>query len=189
MIAQWIPRALTAHDGAAFARFERSNREAFELFNEPHPPGHYSGEGVLRAFNRRLEQHRLGHQITRVVTAGPDARWLGVGSLTVHRTEPRGSAVLIYQTDARCWRQGVGGALVADLVREAGALGIDHLQAQIACDNLVSLHLLRRAGFRAEGWAQPAGLRRGAVECLLLSRTGGTVFGPLLMGPHVHQTA
>ena len=188
-MARWNPRAVTSDDGAAFAHFEHSNREAFEQFNEPHPPDHYSGAGLSRAFDTCLELHRLGHQITRVVTSGKDAHWLGVGRLTVHRTAPQPFAVLVYQTDIRCWRQGLGGALVADLVQEAIAMGIGHLQAQITCDNLVSLHLLRRAGFRAVGWAQPASLRRGAVECLLLSRLGRTVVGPRQMGTHMHQAA
>lgn len=190
---RWSTRAVAPDDSAAFADFERCNRPDFERFNEPRTPSRYRSAGLLHAFNRCLEQHRAGRQFTRVVAADGDTHWLGMGSLTVHATAPQPFGVLVYQTYRRQWRQGVGSALVADLIREAGVQGMDRLQAQITCDNLVSLHLLRQAGFHAVGWARPATLRRGTVECLLLERVvlpvGQAVVVAPLAGAHMHQTA
>lgn len=115
--------------------------------------------------------------------------WLGVGRLKVHATGPRPFAVLIYQTDHRALRQGVGTALLADLMRQAAVLGMARLDAQITSDNLVSLHLLRRAGFSAAGWAAPATLLRGRVDCLLLSRAVRTLASTSLTGAHMQLAA
>lgn len=68
-------------------------------------------------------------------------------------------------------------------------LGLTRLEAQITWDNPVSLHLLRRAGFSAVGWAAPATLRRGRVDCLLLGRSVRTVAAAPLPCPHMHLPA
>lgn len=188
-MAGWAARAVAADDRASFAQFERSNRHAFEQFNEPHLPSYYNDRELARAFERCLDQHHHGRALTRVVVAKDTAHWLGVGRLKVHATGPRPFAVLIYQTDHRALRQGVGTALLADLMRQAAVLGMARLDAQITSDNLVSLHLLRRAGFSAAGWAAPATLLRGRVDCLLLSRAVRTLAGTSLTGAHMQLAA
>lgn len=188
-MAGWTARPVAAQDRSAFEQFERSNRHAFEQFNEPHLPSHYNDSGLARAFERCLDQHHRCRELTRVVVAKDTSHWLGMGRLRLHATGPRPFAVLVYQTDHRALRQGVGTALVGDLIRQATALGMSRLDAQITCDNLVSLHLLRRAGFSAAGWAAPATLLRGRIDCLVLSRAGRPLAGTSLTGAHMQLAA
>lgn len=188
-MTRWIARAVSASDLSAFEQFERSNRPSFEQFNEPHSPSHYHAIGLTKAFKCCLDQHRQGRELTRVVVAEGAAHWLGVGRLKLQATGLRPCAVIFYQTDHRYWRQGVGTALLADLMNQARSLGLTRLEAQITSDNLISLHLLRKAGFGAVCWAAPASLRRGRVECLLLGRTVRAVAPASQSGPHMHQTA
>jgi ribosomal protein S18 acetylase RimI-like enzyme len=51
--------------------------------------------------------------------------------------------------------RGVGYALVADLIRQAGRLGITHLTVNTQSDNAASLVLYKRAGFRETGERYP----------------------------------
>jgi RimJ/RimL family protein N-acetyltransferase len=78
---------------------------------------------------------------------------------------------------------------VSDLLKHAKAMGLSNARAQIAADNTVSLHLLRRAGFKVNGWDKPANLRRGSIDCLLLSRSLRPAVGVALTGSHVHLSA
>ena len=78
---------------------------------------------------------------------------------------------------------------VSDLLKHAKAMGLSNARAQIAADNTVSLHLLRRAGFKVNGWDKPANLRRGSIDCLLLSRSLRPAVGVVLTGSHVHLSA
>lgn len=109
--------------------------------------------------------------------------------MTVHSTSEGDFAMLVYQTDRNHWKQGAASVLLADLIQEAKALRMLRVDALIASDNLVSLHLLRRAGFKAAGWATPAALLRGQVSCLQLSRPLRGVVGPLLPCAHMHLPA
>ncbi len=182
-------RAVVANERSAFEQFERSNRHTFEQFNEPHPPAYYNDRELARAFERCLDQHHRCHELTRVVVAKDTSHWLGMGRLRLHATGPRPFAVFVYQTDHRALREGVGTALLGDLMRQAAALGMTRFDAQITCDNLVSLHLLRRSGFSAAGWAAPATLLRGRIDCLLLSRPGLAFAGTALTGAHMQLAA
>jgi len=188
-MARHVIRALLPCDTSAFAAFERDNREAYERFNEPHPEGFYSDAGLQQAFNRLLARQVAGRYETRITTGEKDARWVAKGSLTVHSTAEGRVARLVYQTDHQHWKQGAGAALLTDLLHRAQRMDLQRVEALIAADNLVSLHLLRRAGFRALGWVAPAQLRRGPIDCLLLGRAVGSVDGWPLSRAHVHLPA
>ena len=60
------------------------------------------------------------------------------------------------------------------------------MDALIASDNTVSLHLLRRAGFKAAGWSSPAVLLRGQIDGLQLNRTLRCVVGSGLARADMH---
>ncbi|MFN7120901.1 MAG: GNAT family N-acetyltransferase [Hydrogenophaga sp.] len=182
-------RALLPDDTAAFAAFERDNREAYERFNEPHPNGYYSDAGLLQAFNRLLARQIPERYVTRITTGVDPARWVGKGSLTVHSNPEGRFARLVYQTDHRHWKQGAGAALLTDLLHQAQGMDLPRVEALIAADNLVSLHLLRRAGFTAMDWVAPAQLRRGPIDCLRLGRALRDVDGAVLSRAHMHLPA
>lgn len=182
-------RPVGAPDRAALADFERANRQAFEAFNEPRHSTHYSQAGIARAFGRLKDEQQGGSVLTRVVVATGEAGWLAKGSLTVQGAGSETVAVLDYQTDRLHWGRGVATQLVKALIREAGQLGVPKLVAQVTIDNLVSLHLLRRAGLQVEGWAEPARLRRGTVDCLESSLLLRTVDGSALARAHVQLPA
>lgn len=190
-MSRFCTRALAPADRASFAEFERNNREPFEQFNEPHPDRHYSDAGLEIAFDKLIERQDSERFLTRVITRVDSPQWVGKGSLTLHSNSSRDGdfAMLVYQTDQQHWKQGAAGFLVAVLIQEARALGLFRVDALIASDNLVSLHLLRRAGFKAAGWATPAALRRGQINCLRLSRPLGRVVGPTLARAHMHLPA
>lgn len=191
MTSRFCTRALAPTDRASFAEFERNNREPFEQFNEPYPDRHYSDAGLERAFDKLMARQDSARFLTRVITRVDSLQWVGKGSLTVHSNSSSdgGFAMLVYQTDQQHWKQGAAGFLMADLIQEALALGLPRVDALIASDNLVSLHLLRRAGFNVAGWATPAALRRGQMNCLWLSRPLGRVVGPTLSRAHMHLPA
>jgi RimJ/RimL family protein N-acetyltransferase len=182
-------RALLPTDTTAFAEFERHNREAYERFNEPHQDGYYSDAGLLRAFNRLFSRQVAERYETRITTGVDPTRWVAKGSLTVHGTPEGRFARLVYQTDHHHWKQGAGAALLIDLLHQAQCMDLPRVEALIAADNLVSLHLLRRAGFQAVGWVAPAQLRRGPIDCLLLGRALRSVDGRSLPRAHMHLSA
>lgn len=188
-MARHVTRALFPTDTAAFAEFESENRDAYERFNEPHPESYYSDAGLLQAFKRLLARQVVGRYETRVTMDVNHARWVAKGSLTVHSTPERRFARLVYQTDHRHWKQGAGAALLTDLLNQAQRMDLPSLEALIAADNLVSLHLLRRAGFKAVDWVAPAQLRRGPIDCLLLGRTLQSVDGWPLSRAHMQLPA
>lgn len=188
-MSRHVIRALLPTDTSAFTAFERDNRAAYERFNEPRPEGYYSDAGLLQAFKRLLARQVAGRYETRVATGVNHARWVAKGSLTVHSNAEGSVARLVYQTDHQHWKQGAGAALLADLLYRAQRMDLQRVEALIAVDNLVSLHLLRRAGFRAVGWVAPAQLRRGPIDCLLLGRAVGSVDGWPLSRAHVHLPA
>jgi RimJ/RimL family protein N-acetyltransferase len=180
---------LTSEARAAFVEFERNNREPFEHFNEPNPPGYYSELGLEQAFGKLLARQHPQRYLTRVLTTAGSTQWVGKGSLTVHRGGSGDFAMLVYQTDRLHWRQGAARALLDALIHEANALDLPRVDAMIASDNTVSLHLLRRAGFKAAGWSSPAALLRGPINCLRLSRSLRGVVGAALPSPHMHLSA
>ena len=180
---------LSAEDAAGFAAFERDNRGPFEQFNEPHPQRYYSAAGLARAFCELLARQDPDRYVTRVAVLPGSSRWVGTGSLSVHPQRSGTVGVVVYQTDRQHWRQGVARALLSHLIDEAHALSLARVDALIVSDNTVSLHLLRRAGFKAAGWSLPAALLRGPVDCLQLSRPLRGDVGPVLSGSHVHLSA
>lgn len=188
MTAFQVRRVVLA-DLPALARFERVNRPMFEAFNEPHAPTRYSAAGVAGEHQALLAEASGGRVLTRVVVEPNEAGWLARGSLTLHGSGDKSFALLDYQTDRLHWQRGVASALVKALLGEADVLGIPCVRAEIAVDNTVSLHLLRRAGFQVAGWAEPARLRRGAVNCLELSRLLRPAHSVNLLSPNMHMSA
>ncbi len=182
-------RMLTPGECAAFAEFERNNREPFEHFNEPKPAGYYSEAGMEQAFDKLLARQHPQRHLTRVLTVAGSTHWVGKGSLTVHRGGSGEFARLVYQTDRLHWRQGAARALLDALIHEANALDLPRVDALIASDNIVSLHLLRRAGFKVAGWSSPAALLRGPIDCLQLSRSLRSAVGLTLARAHMHLPA
>lgn len=184
-MARFCTRALAVTDRGPFAAFEQANREPFEQFNEPHPPHYYTEAGLRHAFDRLVERQTGEVFFTRVVTPAGSTKWAGKGSLMVHRMSGGAFATVVYQTDQHQWRQGAASFLLADLMHMSNALGLHRADALIASDNMVSLHLLRRAGFKVSGWASPAILRRGTVDCLQLSRPLRHVVSAPLASAHM----
>ena len=182
-------RRLLPEDRAAFVEFERNNREAFEHFNEPNSAAYYGEPGLEQAFDKLLARQHPERFLTRVLTLAGCSPWVGKGSLTVHGGGSGDVARLVYQTDRLHWRQGGARVLLDALIHEANALGLPRVDALIASDNTVSLHLLRRAGFKAAGWSAPAALLRGPTDCLQLSRPLGIVDRVALARAHMHLSA
>ena len=179
-------KSLTPDDRVGFVEFERNNREPFEHFNEPNPPSYYSEVGLEQAFDKLVSRQHPERLLTRVLTLAGSTKWVGKGSLTVHRGASGDFAMLVYQTDRLHWRQGAARYLLDSLIHEANALDLPRVDALIASDNTVSLHLLRRAGFKAAGWSSPAVLLRGQIDCLQLSRTLRCVVGSGLARADMH---
>jgi RimJ/RimL family protein N-acetyltransferase len=188
-MSRFLIRALQPTEHSAFAAFEMNNREAYEQFNEPHPDGYYSEAGLRQAFNRLVARQSCDRYETRITTCVDQKTWVAKGSLTVHSTNQDRFGRLVYQTDQGYWKQGVGRSLLADLLEQARRMRLPRVDALIAVDNVVSLHLLRQSGFKAVGWVSAAQLRRGQLDCLQLSRTVRDVDGAVLPGAHVHLTA
>lgn len=162
-----VLRALLPRDRAAFARFERDNREAHERFNEPNPEAYYSDRGLREAFDELLSLDRRGLAFTRVVGEHGGGAWLGRGTLFLCGEGTDASAMLAYQSDRRHLGRGVASALMAELIAIARALKIPCVLAVVTQDNTVSRHMLVRGGFVCLGDAEPARLRRGTASCLL----------------------
>ena len=162
-----VLRAIGPRDRAAFARFERDNREAHERFNEPNPDAYYSDRGLRQAFDELLSLDRRGLAVTRVVGEEGCDRWLGRGALLRCCEGADASALLAYQTDQRHLGRGVASALMTELIAVARALKTPCVLAVVTEDNAVSRHMLARNGFECLGDTEPASLRRGTASCLL----------------------
>lgn len=162
-----VLRAIGPRDRAAFARFERDNREAHERFNEPNPDAYYSHRGLQEAFDELLALDRRGLAITRVVGEEGGDRWLGRGALIRCGEGADASALLAYQTDRQHLGRGVASAMMAELIDIARALKTPCVLAVVTQDNVVSRHMLVRSGFECLGDTEPAPLRRGMASCLL----------------------
>jgi GNAT superfamily N-acetyltransferase len=162
--------ALQPLDRAAFARFERDNREAHERFNEPNPDAYYSDHGLHEAFDELLSLDRRGLALSRVVreaNGDPHAPWLGRGMLFLCGEGADAPAMMAYQTDHRHVGKGVASALMVELITIAQALRTPCVYAAVTRDNAVSRHMLVRSGFDCLGDTEPAPLRHGMASCLL----------------------
>jgi ribosomal-protein-alanine N-acetyltransferase len=162
-----VLRGIRPRDRAAFARFERDNREAHERFNEPNPDAYYSHRGLHEAFDELLSLDQRGLAVTRVVGEEGGDRWLGRGALFLCGEGTDASALLAYQTDQRHLGRGVASALMTELIEIARALKTPCVFAVVTQDNTVSRHMLVRNGFECLGDTEPAPLHRGTASCLL----------------------
>jgi RimJ/RimL family protein N-acetyltransferase len=165
-----VLRAIWPRDRAAFARFERDNREAHERFNEPYPDAYYSHRGLHEAFDELLSLDRRGLAFTRVVGADGSDHWLGRGTLFLCGEGVDAPTLLAYQTDQRHLGRGVASALMTELITIAQALKTPCVYAVVTRDNTVSRHILVRSGFECLGDTEPAPLRHGTASCLLFRR-------------------
>jgi ribosomal-protein-alanine N-acetyltransferase len=101
------------------------------------------------------------------LSADPDAQpWLGraivlteddgtdriIGSCGFHSPpEPDGRVEVGYRVEPRWRRQGVASEVVRALFDWAHAQGVDRFRASVAPDNVPSLAIIRRLGFRQTG--------------------------------------
>ncbi|TGE29427.1 GNAT family N-acetyltransferase [Hymenobacter metallicola] len=111
----------------------------------------------------------------RLVALAPDGAVAGWAALTPvsGRCVYRGVAEVSVYVDAAYQGQGVGQALLRQLVQEAEAQGLWTLQAGILRENAASLALHRRLGFRDVGIRERLGQLQGQWRdvCLLERRS------------------
>jgi [ribosomal protein S18]-alanine N-acetyltransferase len=105
---------------------------------------------------RYLAQHRRGSEYRIVAEAGE--KIAGFGCLETGSGAGHVQAMAVRQA---CQHQGVGKALLDDLVAEALARGCDAVNLHVRADNPVARRLYRRAGFTdletCRGFYQPSG--------------------------------
>ena len=78
---------------------------------------------------------------------------------------------------ARSWRQGVGTALLAELIAASEREGIWTLQAGIFPENAASIELFRKAGFRVVGTRERLGFMDGRWRDVVLMERRSAVAG------------
>jgi phosphinothricin acetyltransferase len=114
----------------------------------------------------------------RLVARGPDGRLLGWAALA--RVSPRrvyrGVAEVSIYVRSDCRGQGVGLALLTELVKQSEAAGLWTLQAHVFPENRASLRLHEKAGFREVGRRERLGqMGKTWRDVLLLERRSQVV--------------
>ncbi len=109
----------------------------------------------------------------RLVACSSDGNvlgWASLSGISKHQVYAGVAEASIYVA-ACARRMGVGGRLLSALVSESEASGIWTLQASIFPENIASLELVRRAGFRVVGVRQRIACHNGKWrDTLLLER-------------------
>lgn len=131
---------------------KRASRELHEPW-EPAPPPGQSWYGP-RAFKRLLETTDTPTGKRYLVCRNADDAIVGTVSLTQIFRGPFENAILGYWVGAPCVRRGFGAEGVRLALRRAfGALRLHRVEANVMPSNEASLALLRRVGFREEGYS------------------------------------
>lgn len=137
-------------DRVELMRVKRASRAFHEPW-EPEPPHGQSWYGE-RAFRRMLETTNTDTTQRHVVCRASDGAIVGMVSLSQIFRGPFNNAVMGYWTGAEFANQGFGSAGVRLVLRRAfGALRLHRVEANIMPENVASLALVRRVGFREEG--------------------------------------
>jgi len=115
----------------------------------------------------------------RLVARGRDGHLLAWAALSrvSSRHVYRGIAEVSIYVRSDCRGQGVGGALITELIKHSEAAGFWTLQAHIFPENRGSLRLHRKAGFREVGRRERFGQMGGAWRDVLLLERRSQVVG------------
>lgn len=134
--------------------------DVFNYFVE-HTLAAYPIEKVGDEFGGLLEHIASGYPV--IVVKGGAGQVLGFGLL--HAFHPAGAfrrtAEISYFLRPNATRQGIGGALLAELVVRARAMGLGTLLASISSENAQSLAFHRTHGFEEVGRFRAVGHKMG----------------------------
>lgn len=83
-----------------------------------------------------------------MLVARENGRIIGNASLNrlPRRMRHRGEASVAVRRE--CWNRGVGGRLLAELIRFARGNGFEYVELQVRSDNLPAIHLYEKFGFQ-----------------------------------------
>lgn len=145
-------RHVVRGDEREWLALKRASREMHEPW-EPAPPPGQSWYGP-NAFRRTLETTATPSQERYLVCRNSDGAIVGTVSLSQIFRGPFCNAVMGYWVGAPYVRAGYGseGVRLA-LARAFGALRLHRVEANVMPTNHASLALVRRVGFREEGYS------------------------------------
>ncbi len=145
-------RHVRRDDEKELLALKRASRELHEPW-EPAPPPGQSWYGP-RAFKRMLETTDTPASKRYLICRSDNESVVGVVTLSQIFRGPFDNAIMGYWTGAPCVRKGYGAAGVRlCLARAFGALKLHRVEANVMPTNLASLALVRRVGFREEGYS------------------------------------
>jgi [ribosomal protein S5]-alanine N-acetyltransferase len=152
--------ALNADDSAELLRV-RSDPEAMKFWDAP---ADESIAATAEVVSRLLRDAAVGEAIYWTARLRVDHRFIGLFDLSDIREH---DADLGFMMVRAMWGQGLASEACAEVIREAGRLGLTHLRARIHLGNARSERLLRRLGFAAGSPAERVEVRPGVIqECV-----------------------
>lgn len=108
--------------------------------------------------------------------SGPVLGWIAVSAVSARRAY-RGVVEHSVYVDPAAVGRGVGSALVRAVIASTEAAGIWTIQSGVFPENLASLALHRRLGFRVVGTRNRIGERNGVWRDVVLIERRSTVIG------------
>lgn len=141
------------------------------IFAEGLATGVSSFETELPTWERWNAAHFLdGRLIARLIAAEQAAGWAALSPISTRKCYAGVAEVSVYVA-ARARGQGVGKALLGELIRQSENMGLWTLQAVIFAANAPSLRLHQQAGFRVVGRRERIAQRDGVWhDTILLER-------------------
>ncbi len=131
---------------------KRASRDLHERW-EPAPPPGQSWYGP-RAFKRLLDSTDTAACKRYLICRADNEEVVGLVSLSQIFRGPFDNAIMGYWVGAACVRKGYGAAGVRlALARAFGALKLHRVEANVMPTNEASIALVRRVGFREEGYS------------------------------------
>ena len=143
-------RPVVAGDAEALLRFELAHRAYFERWVNSRDPAYYSEQGVAAAI-AAAEAGRAADQLYQYLVI-EDGRIVGRINLTAVRRTHFQCADLGYRIGEQDGGRGVASQAVALCLAEAfGPLGLGRVEAVARPENIGSVRVLERNGFRQFG--------------------------------------
>ena len=107
--------------------------------------------------------------VNRLMAVCREAELIGYCTIEKMNVEERNCEVGLLIGAKKCWRQGIGGAALRELLRIVFAdFRMHRVEARIHADNVASISCFSRAGFRLEGRLRDAKSKDGSYVDLLL---------------------
>jgi L-amino acid N-acyltransferase YncA/DNA-binding transcriptional ArsR family regulator len=138
--------------------------------------GDASFETAAPSWDRFDETRLAAHRFVAVAPAGRVAGWVAVSQVS-DRCVYAGVVEHSVYVDPAARGQGVGAALLRELIRSTEAAGIWTIQSGIFPENAASLRLHERAGFRVVGIRRQVGRHHGRWRDVVLVERRSPVTG------------